>query len=99
MPAPIDIFITKLLAYKTIIAQTPSKEKEGQVSKQLADQFNTMLEGIATEWPELAPSLPTRIAARSQLSRRMALTDFKFVELAIVVEQVLGLLNLYKSKR
>src|SRR5947209_1281254 len=63
MPTQLDFLKAKMLAYKQTLAERTSREKDGHVSIQIAQEFNAIVEEIKKASPDAAPHLPKPIAA------------------------------------
>ena len=97
MPTNLDFLIARVSAHKTILTKKDPKDIKGNVSFPFANDFNSLLEEIKKECPEAASHLPRAITFESDRARLAHQSDINFVELEIMVEQVLNVLQTLKS--
>jgi hypothetical protein len=81
------------------LKQTPESAKKNHVTVPIAEEFNRLLEEVATGFPEVADALPKKIPATGRDARTFGIAGVMLVELEILSEQLIGILDLLISKR
>jgi hypothetical protein len=94
----LDLLKMKADSFRRVLNQTPQSAKKNHVTIPMSDEFNRLLEEVATAFPEVADALPRKITAVSD-ARIAGYADVKLVELEILSEQLVGILELLLSKR
>jgi hypothetical protein len=97
MPTTLDFLRAKVLAYKNTLDSRSGKDKEQRVGIQIAEEFNAVLEEIRKESPDAAAHLPKPIACKGVFARDLRLSDIKFLELEMILNQVLAILDLLRE--
>jgi hypothetical protein len=97
MATTLDFVRAKIQAFKHTLESKPSAEKQKHVAIQIAEQFNSFLEEIKKESPEAAAHLPMPITWTSVFARDMRLSDIKFLELELLLNQVLAVLDVVRG--
>ena len=95
MPTTLDFLKAKVQALKHTLEGKSGKEKDGRVSIQIAQQFNGILDEVKKESPDAAPHLPQHITWNSPFAR-LQQADVTFLDLEIMVNQVLAILDVLK---
>jgi hypothetical protein len=98
MPTTFDFIKTKVLAVKYTLDGKSSKEKEGRISIQIAQQFNGMVDEIKKESPDAAPHLPQHITVTSPFAR-IQQADVTFLDLEIMINQMLAVLDVLQERK
>jgi hypothetical protein len=99
MPTPLDFLRAKVQAYKHILDGKTAKEKEKHVSTAVAEEFNGLLEEIKKAVPETAPHLPQPITSTSFFARDLRVSDVKYLDLELLLSQVLAVLDVLRENR
>lgn len=92
-PDKLQILKARLQGYKSILEKTRPSQKSEIVSNHLARNFNEIVDELRNISPGVGEHLPKHI--RTPGGRRQ--TDVSFLDLEIMVEQVLGILNVLES--
>jgi hypothetical protein len=97
MPKELDFVKATVLAYKSTLDSKPSSEKSGRVSIQLAHQFNSIVEKIKNVCPpEAASELPRPITWNTPAANA-GWSDVKFLELEMMLNQVIAILDVLRA--
>lgn len=94
----VDLIKAKLDGIRDAIKQTPEKDKGSAISIALANNFNAIVQEVATEFPDLASHLPKPIQATTHF-KMMSKADDTYRDLHAYVEQVYRLLAVVESGR
>ncbi|MBI3461637.1 MAG: hypothetical protein HY000_01050 [Planctomycetes bacterium] len=94
----LDVLKLKADSFRRVLNQTPQLAKKNHVTMPISDEFNRLLDEVATAFPDVAEALPKKITAVSP-ARLAGYADVKLMELEILSEQLVGLLDLLISKR
>jgi hypothetical protein len=94
----LDLLKMKADSFRRVLKQTPESAKKSRVTIPTSEDFNRLLEEVGTSFPEVADTLPKKIAAVSD-AHIAGCADVKLVELEIFSEQLVGILELLISKR
>lgn len=97
MPTKLDFAAAKMKAYKDALQNKSPKEREGRVSVQMATQFNAALEEMRKELSEIAIHLPQPIDCTSIDVQVTQISTVKFIELEMMVNQVIEVLRVAQS--
>jgi hypothetical protein len=97
MPTQLDFLKAKVLAYKHTLDGKTSKEKEKHVAIQIAEEFNSILEEIKKLSPDAAPHLPKPISWKGIAAQDMQISDIRFLELEMLLNQVLAILDVVRG--
>ena len=97
MPTPLDFHRATVLAFKNTLDGRSAKEKELPVSIQIARQFNTIVEEIKKVAPEVASHLPQPVTWKGIAARDMQISDVSFLELQMMLNQVLAVLDVLRG--
>ncbi len=99
MPTAFDFIKAKMLAVKHTLDGESGKEKDGRISIQTAQQFNTVIEEIKKASPEAAPHLPQPIHWGGHVARLASQAEVSFLDLEIMVNQVLAVLDVLQERK
>lgn len=91
-PDKLQLLKVRLQSYKNILEKTPPSQKSGFVSNNLATNFNEIIDEFRTISPNVKNQLPKEI-----LIPGFRQEDVSFLDLEIMVEQVLGIINVLES--
>jgi hypothetical protein len=94
----LDLLRMKADSFRRVLNQTPQQAKKNHVTIPMSEEFNRLLDEVATASPDVAGALPKKITAVSD-ARIAGYADVKLVELEILSEQLVGILDLLISKR
>jgi hypothetical protein len=94
----LDLLKMKADGFRRVLNQTPQQTKKNRVTIPTSEEFNRLLDEVATAFPDIAEALPKKITAVSD-ARIAGCADVKLVELEILSEQLVGILDLLISKR
>lgn len=97
MPTSLDFHRATMMAFKNTLEGKSSKEKENHVSIQIAEQFNGVVEAIKNEHPEAAPHLPKPITWKGIAAQDMQIADIRFLDLELLLNQVLATLDVIRA--
>lgn len=97
MPTALDFIRAKVQAFKNTLDGKTLKEKEKHVAIAVAEEFNGFLEEIRKASPEAAPHLPKPITWKSVFAQDMRLSDVKFLELEMLLNQTLAVLDVVRG--
>lgn len=97
MATTLDFLRARVQAYKSTLDGKSSQEKEKHVSIQIAEEFNLILEEIKKEAADAAPHLPKPITWQSIFARDMRVADVRFLELEMMLNQVLAVLDVLRG--
>ena len=97
MPTPLDFVRAKVLAYKNTLDGRSTKEKEKQVAIPIAQEFNAFLEEIKKAFPEDASHLPQPITWEGMAAHDFRMSDVRFLELEMLLNQVLAVLDVLRG--
>jgi hypothetical protein len=97
MATPLDFVRAKVLAYKNTLEGKPTREKEKHVSIQIAEQVNSFMEEIKREFPEATHHLPPPITWIGMGALDMRISDVRFLELEMMLNQVLAILDVLRG--
>jgi hypothetical protein len=86
-------FRERLGTLKATMESKPQGEKKGLIARATADHFNGILKDIADSFPEIASKLPKPITATSMLARNMRLADCSFLDLELLMNDVITILK------
>jgi len=98
MATTLDFLRANVQAYKHTLDGKSSKEKDGLVSIQIAKQFNAIVDQIKKEAPDAAPHLPQSIEWTGPFSQ-MQLADVNFLDLEMMLNQVVAVLDVVRSSK
>jgi hypothetical protein len=98
MATALDFIRASVQAYKHSLDQKSSQDKDGPVSIQIAQQFNSIVDQIKKEVPEAASHLPQPITWTGPFAR-MNCADVKFLELEMMLNQVLAILEVVQCRQ
>lgn len=98
MPTKLALFRERLLAFQTTLASKGNSVKGEHVSKDLAEHFNNLVKDIGDAYPDIKESLPAALIARSTLERQLQKVSANYLDLEILVNQVLRLLALLQPE-
>jgi hypothetical protein len=93
MATTFNFLKAKVLAIKHTLDSKSSHEKKDRISIQTAQQFNAVIEEIKKESPEAAPHLPQPIQSNNPSADFFSVADASFLDLEIMVNQVIGVLD------
>lgn len=96
MASKVDFIKARLQAVTSVLEKTSPKEREGSVSTHLADEFNGIVKEIGEAFPDAAPHLPKPIASSTPFSK-LGKSDVHYVDLMVMVEQVLRVVSVVES--
>lgn len=88
-----DIFFVKLKSIKGTIEKASDAQKKEHIAVHLGDSFNSLVAGIAQEFPDLKDSLPKPFTSTGMFER-MKKMEVNYLDLEIATETVISLLNL-----
>lgn len=94
----LDLMKARLEGVRDGLKKTGEREKANHIPTPLANNFNSILADIKTEFPEIASSLPQPIAATGHY-KRLGCADDTYISLETYVEQVSRLLGVLESGR
>jgi hypothetical protein len=97
MATTLDFLKAKVQACKHTLDGKSGKENDGRVSIQIAQQFNALVDEIKKESPDAAPHLPQHIAWTGPFAR-IEQADVTFLDLEIMVNQVLAVLDVLQER-
>jgi hypothetical protein len=97
MPSKVAFLKARVEAFKSVLDRATPKEREGRVSKHLADEFNTILKEIGEECPDAAPHLPKPVRTAMPMMAKVGLSEIGYVDLLVMAEQVLRVLSVVES--
>ncbi len=98
MPTSLDFHKGTITAFKNTLDGKSAKEKEKHISIQIAEQFNSIVDNIKKEFPDAAPHLPQPITMKGIASRDMQIADIKFLDFEMLLNQVLGVLEVIQGR-
>jgi hypothetical protein len=98
MPTSLDFHRATIRAFKNTLDGKASKEKEKHISIQIAEQFNVIVDNIRKEFPDAASHLPQPITMKGIASRDMQIADIKFLDFEVLLNQVLGILEVLEAR-
>jgi hypothetical protein len=98
MPTKLDFIRSDLLAFKTTLERQGQIEKDKRVTIDFAKRFNSLIQKIKSESSEAAEHLPESLTW-SDPWKQAGLADIKYLELEVLVEQILGVVDLLQSGR
>jgi hypothetical protein len=98
MPTTLDFVKAKVLAVKHTLDGKSSKEKGERISIQTAQQFNAVIDEIKKASPEAAPHLPQPIHWGGHIARLASQAEVSFLDLEIMVNQVLAVLDVLQER-
>ena len=96
MASTLDFLKANVQAYKHTLDGKSSKEKASLVSIQIAQQFNAIVDQIKKEAPDTAPHLPKPVTWVGPFAR-MQHADVTFLDLEMMINQVLAVLDVVRS--
>jgi hypothetical protein len=70
---------------------------QGQLSIQIADQFNPVVENVKKEYPDAAPHLPQPITWTGIAAQDMQIADITFIDFEMLLNQVLAVLDVLRG--
>jgi hypothetical protein len=94
----LDLLRVRADSFRRFLNQNPERAKKNHVTIPTSEEFNRLLEEVATGFPEVEDALPKRITPVSDAAIA-GYADVTLVELEILTEQLLGILDLLISKR
>jgi hypothetical protein len=97
MPTPLEFVKAKVGAYKKALDGKSAKEREGRISIPIAKEVNAFIEEIKNGTPEAAPHLPQPIRWDNLHLLRQGLADVNYLELEMILNQMLDVLEVLKS--
>jgi len=83
----------RITSIKSTLERQERHGKKEQASIHIANNFNSIISDISSEFPDLASSLPSPIYSNFPFSD-LGLSDATYLDLEIYCEQVLSLLDL-----
>ena len=95
----LDLLKVRAESFRRVLTQASESAKKNHVTKSTAEEFNRLLDEVATGFPEVADALPKKILASSRGPSLIGCVDVKLVELEILSEQLVGIIDLLISKR
>ncbi len=99
MANTLDFIRAKVSAYKHTLEGKSSKEKERHVAIHVAEEFNSFMEEIKKEAPEAAPHLPKPLTWKGIAAQDMQIADVTFLDLEMLLNQVLAVLDVVRGNR
>ena len=93
----LQILRTTLESFRTTLQGAGSGRKDGQVSVQVAREFNTIVERVRELLPEVVDGLPKRVLIKGPMTN-MGLAPIKYLDLEMLVDQVLAMIQLAESQ-
>ena len=99
MPMPLDFHRATVLAFKSTLEGKSAKEKEKHIAIQIAEQFNSTVEKIKKEFPDAASHLPQPITWKGIAAQDMQITDIRFLDFEMMLNQVLAILDVLRGSR
>ena len=99
MSAALDFHRAKAQAYKKTLEATPGPQKHEQASNIIAKQVNELVEAIKTEFPDAAQHLPPTITWANPFASRTGWSDVKLVEMEMMLNQIIGVLDVLRASR
>jgi hypothetical protein len=96
MPSKAAFLKSRLEGMKSVLEKATPKEKEQRVTTHMAKEFNTILTEIGSAYPDATSQLPKPILSTTKL-RFLGQSDVGYVDLQMMVEQVLRILSLVES--
>jgi hypothetical protein len=94
----LDLLKMKADSFRRVLNQTQQSAKKNHVTIPMSEEFNRLLEEVATTFPQVADALPKKLTAVSD-ARIAGYADVNLVELEILSEQLVGIIDLLISKR
>jgi hypothetical protein len=96
----IDLLFARASAFQKTLVRIDHQTKKTNVSTQLAINFNTLLDEIKKEIPaDAASHLPQAVGSATSLHQRAGLVSINYVDLEILIDQVLGILEVLKTQK
>src|SRR4051812_8327366 len=89
---PLDMLKMRADTFRRVLSQAPQRAKNDHVTIAMSEEFNRLLEDMATSFPAAAAFMPRKITAQTDV-RIAGCADVKLIELQILAEQVLGVLE------
>ncbi len=93
----LQILRTSLESFRTTLQGAGAGRKDGQVSVYVVRQFNLILEKVRELVPEVVDGLPKPVSIRGPMTK-MGLAPIKYLDLEILVDQVLAMIRLAESE-
>jgi hypothetical protein len=94
----LDLLKMKADSFRRVLNQTPQSAKKNRVTIPTSEEFNRLVEEVATTSPQVADALPKKITSVSD-AHMAGYADVTLVELEILSEQLVGMIELLISKR
>src|SRR5947199_271239 len=98
MPTSLEFLKARVQAIKHTLEGKSGKEKDGRVSIQIAQQFNSVVDNIKKEFSNAAPQLPQPITTKGIGSHDMQIADITFLDFEMLLNQVLGTLEVLEAR-
>jgi len=95
-PTKVQLLKVRLQGFKKALDAASENLKRDNISMDVANNFNTILDEITENYPSVKDSLPKRVQAR-RFVRREGKANICFLDLTIFVEQVIGILDILDS--
>ena len=92
-----NLLRAKVASLKAILSNAPPHGKADHVTTGQAAEFNKMLKELASEYPQVASSLPAEIRSTTPFAR-LGVSDATLVDLAIYADQILAILDVLEAK-
>ena len=96
MPTKSELLKARTRSIKSTLRDATQEQKKGHAGISLAENFNKILRDIAEMHPDLASSLPSEITWKGPFAQ-MRMSDVSYLDLEVMVDQVLALLDLMED--
>ena len=97
MPSTVSILKAMAMAFKTNLAKHPTG-KDQHVSLQDANSFNSLLKDIESFKPDIGQHLPKPVHCDNHLFTGVGKVDITYLDLEILVDQVIGILSVFEAE-
>jgi uncharacterized protein YllA (UPF0747 family) len=99
MPTSIDFLKARVMSQINTLSSKPEREKEKYIARQIAEEFNSIVEEIKKVSPDAAGHLPKPITWIGPAARNMQVADIRLLELEMLLNQVLAILEVVQDGR
>ena len=85
---------TRVKAFKSSLESSSTSERQQKASVQTTQHLNKLIDETASDFADLAPSLPAKLRSMSIAARRAGVSDHSYMDVEIMIDQILALLEL-----
>ena len=94
----IDLLIARASSFQATLATIDNQTKNRHVTKQLANNFNRLLDEIKKEMPaDTASHLPPPITFVSNAAKVAGMSDVLYLDLEIMINEIMNILGVLKA--